>query len=244
MRAPQLRSVATTAFASAQGACQRSRVAAEARSAAQPARKAGQISATRSSDQPGNALQAAGTYFAGNDGAAGGGGAAAAGGGARRRFGDRGRRAGLARDGGAARDDQECRGGERRARASERRGPDKMVWFFLEALVALLIAVGIVAWTMGPKRRKPPRVHGRRRGPRQEDSLMQHARHGQRERRESRRRTRCRPRPPSGRCRASCPPPSPGGCRSCTRNSRRAAAGAAGRPRPAPSLPGPDARRR
>jgi hypothetical protein len=43
-------------------------------------------------------------------------------------------------------------------RASERRGADKMMWFFLEALVALLIAVGIVAWTMGPKRRKPPRV--------------------------------------------------------------------------------------
>ena len=41
--------------------------------------------------------------------------------------------------------------------ANGRRGPDKMVWFFLEALVALLIAVGIVAWTMGPKRRKPPR---------------------------------------------------------------------------------------
>jgi hypothetical protein len=32
-----------------------------------------------------------------------------------------------------------------------------MVWFFLEALVALLIAVGIVAWTMGPKRGKPSR---------------------------------------------------------------------------------------
>jgi hypothetical protein len=32
-----------------------------------------------------------------------------------------------------------------------------MVWFFLEALVALLIAVAFVAWTMGPKRRKPPR---------------------------------------------------------------------------------------
>jgi hypothetical protein len=32
-----------------------------------------------------------------------------------------------------------------------------MEWFFLEALVALLIAVGIVAWTMGPKRRRPPR---------------------------------------------------------------------------------------
>ena len=31
-----------------------------------------------------------------------------------------------------------------------------MGWFFLEALVALLIAVAIVAWTMGPKRRKPP----------------------------------------------------------------------------------------
>ena len=25
-----------------------------------------------------------------------------------------------------------------------------MVWFFLEALVALLIAVAIVGWTMGP----------------------------------------------------------------------------------------------
>jgi len=37
------------------------------------------------------------------------------------------------------------------------RSPGTMEWFFLEALVALLIAVGIVAWTMGPKRRKPPR---------------------------------------------------------------------------------------
>jgi hypothetical protein len=32
------------------------------------------------------------------------------------------------------------------------------MWFFLEALVALLIAVGIVAWTMGGKRSKPPRA--------------------------------------------------------------------------------------
>ena len=32
-----------------------------------------------------------------------------------------------------------------------------MGWFLLEALVALLIAVAIVAWTMGPKRRKRPR---------------------------------------------------------------------------------------
>jgi hypothetical protein len=33
-----------------------------------------------------------------------------------------------------------------------------MLWFFLEALVALLIAVAIVMWTMGPRRRKPPRA--------------------------------------------------------------------------------------
>jgi hypothetical protein len=32
-----------------------------------------------------------------------------------------------------------------------------MVWFLLEALLALVIAVAIVTWTMGPKRRKPPR---------------------------------------------------------------------------------------
>jgi hypothetical protein len=31
-----------------------------------------------------------------------------------------------------------------------------MGWFFIEALVALAIAVGIVWWTMGPKVRKPP----------------------------------------------------------------------------------------
>ncbi len=43
----------------------------------------------------------------------------------------------------------------------ERRERDKMVWFFLEVLVALLIAVAFVAWTMGPKRRKPPRDRDR-----------------------------------------------------------------------------------
>lgn len=32
-----------------------------------------------------------------------------------------------------------------------------MEWFFIEALFALLIAVVIVAWTMWPVRRKPPR---------------------------------------------------------------------------------------
>ena len=30
-----------------------------------------------------------------------------------------------------------------------------MGWIFLEVLVALVIAVAIVAWTMGPKRSKP-----------------------------------------------------------------------------------------
>jgi len=32
-----------------------------------------------------------------------------------------------------------------------------MGWFLLEALLALLIAVAIVMWTMGPRRTKPPR---------------------------------------------------------------------------------------
>jgi hypothetical protein len=42
-------------------------------------------------------------------------------------------------------------------RLIERKGPEAMVWFLLEALLALVIAVAIVTWTMGPKRRKPPR---------------------------------------------------------------------------------------
>jgi len=32
-----------------------------------------------------------------------------------------------------------------------------MEWFLLEAAVALVLALVIVGWTMGPKRRKPPR---------------------------------------------------------------------------------------
>ncbi len=32
-----------------------------------------------------------------------------------------------------------------------------MGWFLLESLLALLVAVGIVWWTMGPRRKKPPR---------------------------------------------------------------------------------------
>ena len=39
----------------------------------------------------------------------------------------------------------------------ERRSPEAMGWFLLEALLALVIAVAIVMWTMGPKRRKRPR---------------------------------------------------------------------------------------
>ena len=32
-----------------------------------------------------------------------------------------------------------------------------MGWFLLESLFALIVAVAIVWWTMGPKRRTPPR---------------------------------------------------------------------------------------
>ena len=32
-----------------------------------------------------------------------------------------------------------------------------MGWFLLEMLFALVVAVFIVWWTMGPKKRKPPR---------------------------------------------------------------------------------------
>lgn len=32
-----------------------------------------------------------------------------------------------------------------------------MIWFFLEALLALLLAVGIVWWTMGSKKKRKPR---------------------------------------------------------------------------------------
>jgi len=32
-----------------------------------------------------------------------------------------------------------------------------MGWFLLESLFALVVAVAIVWWTMGPRRRRPPR---------------------------------------------------------------------------------------
>jgi cobalamin biosynthesis Mg chelatase CobN len=87
-------------------------------------------------------------YCAGNEGTAGAGGTAAAG------AGGPGPRGGVAQPVTISR----TAAAAAARTASERRGADKMVWFFLEALVALLIAVGIVAWTMGPKRRKRPRV--------------------------------------------------------------------------------------
>ena len=38
-----------------------------------------------------------------------------------------------------------------------------MKWILLEALVALLLAVFIVWWTMGPRKRKPEALEGARR---------------------------------------------------------------------------------
>ena len=38
-----------------------------------------------------------------------------------------------------------------------------MTWLLLESLLALVILVGIVAWTMGPlRKRRPPDVHDER----------------------------------------------------------------------------------
>jgi hypothetical protein len=43
-----------------------------------------------------------------------------------------------------------------RARHGRRRSFAVMTWFLLEALLALVLAVGIVWWTMGPRKKKPP----------------------------------------------------------------------------------------
>jgi hypothetical protein len=43
-----------------------------------------------------------------------------------------------------------------RSTGKRRRG-EAMGWFLLESLFALVVAVAIVWWTMGPRRRKPPR---------------------------------------------------------------------------------------
>ena len=42
-------------------------------------------------------------------------------------------------------------------KANEQRSREAMGWFLLESLFALIVAVAIVWWTMGPKRRKRPR---------------------------------------------------------------------------------------
>jgi hypothetical protein len=37
-----------------------------------------------------------------------------------------------------------------------------MAWFFIEAICALVIAVAIVWWTIGPRKRQRPRDDGER----------------------------------------------------------------------------------
>ena len=120
-------------------------------SATHPARNAGQISLTLSSDQPGSALHATCAYFAGNEGSAAGAGGVAVGGFAAGRDGCGGCGA-VAQP--ATISSVAAAWANRVTR--ERREQGKMLWFFLEALVALLIAVAIVGWTMGFGRRKPP----------------------------------------------------------------------------------------
>jgi hypothetical protein len=147
-------------------------------SAAHPTRNAGQISPTLSSDQPGSELHATWAYFAGSDGSAGcvdveedagggvdgaarvaDGGCAVLGG-----FGAVAQPARTRRTASRAAVEQADRVARERSKESEER--DKMLWFFLEALVALLIAVAIVGWTMGSGRRKPRDKPGGRDGDR------------------------------------------------------------------------------
>ena len=137
------------ASAAAQETCHNVRVVADATSAAQPTRNADQASSTRSVDQPGNAFQLAGAYFAGSEGA---GGVTATGGGATGGVGA----CSVGAGGVTAQPVTIASAATLKARhaGSERRGCSEMEWFLLETMVALLIAVGIVAWTMGPKRRK------------------------------------------------------------------------------------------
>lgn len=140
------------------------RVAGAATSAAHPARNAGQISLKLSSDQPGTAPHATCVYFAGSDGNDGWGGVegdawggdAGTGADGRAVSGVRGEVVQPARIVSAARRIAAARADcVARERSKGREERDKMLWFFLEALVALLIAVAIVMWTMRPHR-KPP----------------------------------------------------------------------------------------
>ena len=139
------------------GASQTARVAGAATSAAHPARNAGQISLRLSSDQPGSALHATCAYFAGSEGCAGVAGATGAVPGGRGVSRGRVVVAQPATVSSTASSNAAVQGtcaARWRSKGSEER--DKMLWFFLEALVALLIAVAIVMWTMGSRRRKPP----------------------------------------------------------------------------------------
>jgi cobalamin biosynthesis Mg chelatase CobN len=151
-------SCGATASAAAQGACQTVAVAGAATRAAQPARNAGHASSTGSADQPGSALNEDGAYVAGSDGAGG----AGVGG-----TGTGGNGMGVATAGGATAGGAGSRGADtqpaRIASAAAinagrpieaQRGRGEMGWFLLETLVALLIAVAIVGWTMGFRRRK------------------------------------------------------------------------------------------
>ena len=135
------------AFAAAQVDCQIACLVADAMSAAQPARNAGHASLTGSSDQPGKASQETARYNAGSEvaaGAAGGAGGTGAAGGA----------------GGVVTQADKGGGNEQRRNAGRdaprARIRSIMGWVVLEVLVALLLAVGIVWWTMGPKSKKRP----------------------------------------------------------------------------------------
>ena len=155
--------MATTLADAAHAASHTVRVAGALTSAAHPARNAGQISLTLSSVQPGSALHATCAYFAGNEGRAAAAGVEGVGGLAagREGSGDWGAVAQPATISSVATAWANRGTGERREQY-------KMLWFFLEALVALLIAVAIVGWTMGLGRRKPRNRPGdadRDRGP-------------------------------------------------------------------------------
>jgi hypothetical protein len=136
------------ALAAAHGACHTDRVDGDATSVMQPTMNAGQASSIRSSFQPGSALHDTGVYRAGSVGTGGGGAAAGEGVGAA---------------GGSGTVTQPAtRTAVAAAKAAgnarqRRRNCSAMVWIFLEALVALVIAVAIVAWTMGPKRKNARR---------------------------------------------------------------------------------------
>jgi hypothetical protein len=123
--------------------CQIGARAEEATSARQPTRNAGHASLTASSLQPGSALHATARYVAGSGAGAGAGvGAGAGGGGAVTQP--------------AASTAAASHGAKRHARATYGTRI-AMGWLLLEMLVALVLAVAIVWWTMGlgAKKRRP-----------------------------------------------------------------------------------------